>query len=162
MSAIFDNLIAYKIITMLLQPYTETDAFKLGIIDADGNTLIQSKNFRTSEQKDAYNKLTKMVFIVKQLLSKVPGTRTRLKGIVGAFMLVKEAYKSDDETMLTEDNLVETLSRFKYVSLVEETLMVEEVATTNTAGVSGLRVDDVAVNIKKKKALKGIISRLNK
>ena len=36
MSRIVDNLVAYRILSMLVTPFDETEAYKLGIIDAHG------------------------------------------------------------------------------------------------------------------------------
>ena len=54
MSQAIDNLIAYRVLTMLVKPFSETDAFKLGIIDNKGKNLIKPSSFDTQEQRDAY------------------------------------------------------------------------------------------------------------
>lgn len=126
MSAIVDNLIAYRFLSLLIKPFPETEAFKLGIIDDKGNTLIKSRDLKTQEQKDAYNYLNRLVFNVKKLINKLPGGESKLKNIVAALFLVKEAYNtrstSIDEQQLAR--LVETLD--DGVILVEEQLVVEE------------------------------------
>ena len=40
MADVLYNLIAFKILTMLVTPFKETDAYKLGIIDENGMNLI--------------------------------------------------------------------------------------------------------------------------
>ena len=39
MSRIVDNLIAYRVLSMMVKNFEDTKAFKLGIIDAKGKNL---------------------------------------------------------------------------------------------------------------------------
>lgn len=126
MSNIVDNLIAYRILSMLIKPFTETDAYKLGIIDKNGNNLVKSKDFTTSEQKNAYNYLTRLVFNLKKILNKLPGGESQTKNIVAAFFLLKEAYKTHSVNIDEQyfERLINMLE--EGVVLVEEQLLVEE------------------------------------
>jgi hypothetical protein len=54
MSRTIDNLIAYKVLRMLVTNFTDTEAFKLGIIDAKGKNLRKANTLTTTEEKDAY------------------------------------------------------------------------------------------------------------
>lgn len=89
-----DNLIALRIFKMLITPFDKTDAYKLGIIDAKGKVL---KSPETSEEKDAYTYLSRLVFNVKRMLNKLPGGESKLKNILAAAFLVKENLKLDLE-----------------------------------------------------------------
>ena len=89
---VVDNLIAYRILTMLVKPFNETEAFKLGIIDAQGKNLIKARNLTTIKQKQAYTYLHRLVFNLKRIINKLPGGESRTKNVVAAFFLVKEAY----------------------------------------------------------------------
>ena len=42
-----DMLVAYKFIKILTTDFKDTDAFRLGVIDKDGNILKKRKDLRT-------------------------------------------------------------------------------------------------------------------
>ena len=126
MSQVVDNLIAYRILTLLVRPFDDTDAFRLGIIDAQGNVLVKHRELKTSEQKSAYTYLHRLVFNVKRLINKLPGGDTQLKNLVAAFFLVKEAYESNT-TVITESSFRRVASLVEGgVVFVDETLVVED------------------------------------
>jgi len=122
MSRIVDNLIAYKMLTMLITPFEETEAFKLGIIDKDGKNLIKSSKLQTSEQKDSYSYLNRLVFNIKKIINRLPGGDTKLKNLVAAFWLVKESYENKREMMI--EDCLKILNND--ITLVEEEILVKE------------------------------------
>ena len=126
MAYVLDNLIAYRVLSMLVKPFVETDAYKMGIIDKDGNNLIKARDFTKQEQKDAYNYLTRLVFNLKKLLAKLPGGDSKLKNIIAAFFLVKEAYKTRS-VYVDEEQLERLIDMMEEgVVFAEEQLIVEE------------------------------------
>jgi len=126
MAQIVDNLIAYRVLSMLVKPFDQTDAFKLGIIDAEGNNVVKSKDFTTTAQKDAYTYLHRLVFNIKKLLNKLPGGESKLKNLVAAFFLVKEAY-TNKQTTIDPKQLQEVIALIdRGVVLVEEQMYVED------------------------------------
>lgn len=139
MSALVDNLIAYRFLSLLVRPFPETQAFKLGIIDDKGTNLIKSRNFTTQEQRNAYNYLTRLVFNLKKLINKLPGGESKLKNVVAALFLLKEAYQSKT-IHVNEDDLMRVVKLLdEGVVFVEEQLIVEEFvlledAPTNATG----------------------------
>lgn len=126
MGQIIDNIIAYRILKMLVIPFRETDAYKLGIINANGDVLIQPKNFKTSAQKDAYNYLQRIVFSLKKLINKLPGGESQLKNLVAALYLVKEAHSSEAKKINEEQlhRMIDLLD--SGAVLVEEQIEVEK------------------------------------
>lgn len=90
-----DQLLAFKILMMLVKPFKETRAFELGIVDESGKLLIRPSEFKTSEQKEAYNILTRLVFNLKRIINKTPGGESKLKNIAAAYFLVKENMDCD-------------------------------------------------------------------
>jgi len=100
MSRIVDNLIAYRVLSMLVKPFQDTDAFALGIIDKNGKKL---KDPNTEEEKDAYDYLSRLVFNIKKILNKLPGGDNRFKNIVAALYLIKESYANDINTISEHD-----------------------------------------------------------
>lgn len=143
MSRLIDNLLAYRILSMLVTPFTDTQAFKLGIIDAKGKNLRKSSTLKTSEEKDSYDYLHRLVFNMKKILLKLPGGDNKLKNIVAALFLVREYYENNNkELVLMEDRYNRILDKVNAgVSLVEEEILVDKfleeegaVAIANTAG----------------------------
>lgn len=122
MSRIIDNLIAYKILTMLITPFEETEAYKLGIIDKDGKNLIKTSKMDSSDQKESYSYLTRLVFNVKKIINRLPGGDSRLKNLVAALWMVKESYENKRTVMFEDYN---KLLRSNVV-LVEEEIQVRE------------------------------------
>lgn len=122
MARIIDNLIAYKMLTMLVTPFIETDAYKLGIIDKDGKNLIKTSKLETSQQRDAYTYLHRLIFNIKKILNRLPGGESKLKNIVAAFWLVKESY-ANGKTVISED-LEKVIKLMDTVTLVEEEIEV--------------------------------------
>lgn len=123
MPRIVDNLIAYKVLSMLVTPFTETPAFKLGIIDKDGNNLIKTSKLE-GEQKEAYTYLTRLVFNIKKILNKLPGGDNKTKNLIAALWLVKESYNSRT-TPLSED-VDKLIKMLDTVTLVEEEIEVHQ------------------------------------
>ena len=58
---LINNLIAFKILYMLVTPFEKTEAYKRGIIDKDGNALKKTRDLKTEDDKDSYTQLDKLV-----------------------------------------------------------------------------------------------------
>ena len=73
MGRAIDLFVTYRFLKLLTTPFNKTDAFKLGIIDADGNRVKKPKSTQpaielaTTEQKSAYTILHKLVFNIKKI-----------------------------------------------------------------------------------------------
>lgn len=155
MGQVIDNLIAYRVLSMLVKPFDQTDAFKQGIVDAQGHVLIKASDLKTQEQKAAYNYLTRLVFNLKRLINKLPGGDTKLKNLVAAFFLIREAMESR-KINISEDRFDEivTLVNEGYVFaeeqlIVEDFLLVED-APANATG-SGVSTDAPVIKRKPKR-----------
>lgn len=150
MSQMVDNLIAFKILYMLVTPFEDTPAYKLGVIDKNGNPLKKIKDM-DMEERDSYSMLHRLVFRLKRILAKVPIINNRLGTLAAAYWLVKESYESKLATNLEEDfvDLLRKLQR-EELTLVEEELLVEEFlelfeeAPANVAG-AGVKTDEPIV-----------------
>ena len=127
-SRIVDNLIAYRVLYMLVTPFTDTKAYKLGIIDKDGKTLRKSSTLKTSEERDAFTYLNRLVFNLKKIINKLPGGDSRMKNLIAALWLVKEYYETNDRnTSLMEERLRRAVERVNEgVVLVEEEIAVNK------------------------------------
>jgi hypothetical protein len=168
MAKIIDNLLAFRILYMLVTPFEETAAFKFGIIDKNGVPLKKMKDLTTSEERDSYTYLNKLVFTMKRLIGKLPGGKTQLASIVAAYYLIKESYETN--TKLTEERYQQTLSLLENnFTLVEEQIIVEkflrlELTEDGIANVAGAAVatDKPVVRLNKKnKPVSGIIELPN-
>ena len=149
MSRLIDNLVAYRILTMLIKPFDETQAYKLGIIDAKGKNLRKSSTLKTTAEKDAYTYLHRLVFNMKKIINRLPGGETKLKSLVAALFLVKEYYQNNERTTsLMEQRYNQILEMLdNNVYLVEEEILVtkflNEEAVANVAG-AGVATDTPA------------------
>lgn len=85
----------YKFLDALTTPFTQTQAYRLGIIDANGNILKQVDKLNSTE-KAAFNEFYRLVYSLKRLLIKVPDpdVRARLTNIPGAIKLIAEQCES--------------------------------------------------------------------
>jgi hypothetical protein len=104
MGRAIDLFVTYRFIKLLVTPFKDTPAFKLGIIDEDGNRVIppkpakgvwdkRPKGLNTSTERDAYTVLHKLVFNIKKLFAKVPGLRSKLGTYAAALFLLKDTFK---------------------------------------------------------------------
>ena len=139
MSIFVDNILAYRILSMLVKNFTDTQAYKLGLIDDTGKNL---KKPETSAEKDAYTYLHKLVFNMKKIVNRLPGGESKLKSIVTALFLIKEYYESGNRTTSLMEDRYKSLMDMD-ISLVEEEILVEkyikdieEDAPTNATGVA--------------------------
>ena len=111
MGRAIDLFVTYRFIKLLVTPFEKTDAFNLGIIDADGKRILepgttnQPTILRTVEEKSAYTVLHKLVFNIKKIFGKVPGLRTKLGTYAAALFLLKDTFKEsvDDPDMFEKE-----------------------------------------------------------
>ena len=167
MSRMIDNLMAFRVLYMLVTPFESTDAYKLGIINKDGTALKKTRDLKTTEEKEAYTNLHKLVFSLKRLLEKEPGGKSRFGSLVAAYWLIKESYSS--KMSVTEADFVKILSEIERgVVFVEEELEIErflnmieeEGGIANVAG-AATATDKEAVRLKNKKPVSGIVGGSN-
>lgn len=125
MSQAIDNLIAYRVLTMLIKPFSETDAFKLGIIDNKGKNLIKPSSLRTQEQRDAYTFLHRLVFNMKKIINRLPGGESKLKSLVSAYFLIREYYEKNTRSTSMMENKFNKLMETEAI-LAEETVLIEK------------------------------------
>ena len=111
MGRAIDLFVTYRFLRLLTTPFEDTQAFKLGIIDANGNRIMQKRikkpvvELVTSEQKNSYTILHKLVFNIKKIFAKVPGLRTKVGPYAAALFLLKDTFKEsvDDPDMFEKE-----------------------------------------------------------
>ena len=136
MGRAIDLFVTYRFIKLLVTPFDKTEAFKLGIIDAKGNRVMpppkngvrqtKPEPLRTTEEKNAYTILHKLVFNIKKIFDKVPGLRTRLGTYAAALFLLKDTFKeSVDAPDVFEKEFMKYLKEQGYE--IDDTIMEEVV-----------------------------------
>jgi hypothetical protein len=115
MGRAIDLFVTYRFIKLLVTPFEKTDAFRLGIIDEKGSRIMPApvggvrqtkpEPLRTTEEKNAYTILHKLVFNIKKIFEKVPGLRTKLGTYAAALFLLKDTFKEsvDDPDMFEKE-----------------------------------------------------------
>ena len=121
MGRAIDLFVTYRFIKLLVTPFEKTDAFTLGIIDADGKRILEPGTtnkptiLRTVEEKSAYTVLHKLVFNIKKIFGKVPGLRTKLGTYAAALFLLKDTFKeSVDDPDIFEKEFMKYLKEQGY------------------------------------------------
>ena len=128
MGRIVDNLITYRILKKLVTSFKDTDAYKLGIIDLHGKNLIPTNKLKTSQERDAYTYLDRLVFNLKKIINKLPGGESRIKSLTTAVFLIKETVDMHNEKEYTEQQLSEYFHHYylQDIVFVEEQLILEK------------------------------------
>ena len=121
MSRAIDSIIAYRVLKLLVTPFDESDAFRLGIIDAKGKELKKMGQLNTVEERDAYTLLHRLVFRLKRIIEKVPIENKKILSFAAALSLIKEHYESNNEPLDLE---------FQYVKKMK-TNLTEELELVN-------------------------------
>ena len=111
MGRAIDLFVTYRFIKLLVTPFEKTEAFKLGIIDEKGNRIKKKGSTKpevelaTSELKNSYTILHKLVFNIKKIFNKVPGLRTKVGTYAAALFLLKDTFKEsvDDPDMFEKE-----------------------------------------------------------
>lgn len=162
MSRFVDSVIAYRILRLLTTPFEDTDAFRLGIIDAKGKELKKMSQLNTVSERDAYTILHRMVFRLKKIVEKVPIENKKLLSFAAALSLIKEHASDEKEPLDLETkylarlntNLNEEIQFINNYYTNKNTLtfkqFMEEIPANNagTPGIAGLPPDEPPVSKK--------------
>ena len=96
-----DLFVTYRFLKLLTTPFEKMDAYELGIIDEKGNRILKPKSTKpavelsTTEVKNAYTILHKLVFNIKKIFNKIPGLRTKVGTYAAALFLLKDTFKEE-------------------------------------------------------------------
>lgn len=166
MTRFVDSIIAYRILRMLVTPFSETDAYRLGIIDDKGKELKKMRQLNTVAERDAYTILHRMIFRLKKIVEKVPIENKKLASYAAALSLIRENYNLDKEPLDLEVQFLDRLQQdlTEEMELIERytdkrtlipfKLFSEEAPVNNAAatpGVDGFTPETLGVRKKKKK-----------
>lgn len=106
---IVDLYLVYKFIRKLVKPFDKWEAYKLGIIDADGNILKSRKSLRGATEKEAFTLHDLLILNIKKLLKRVPLGRAKLSSYATALYLIREFRYFTPSSMLTEESSEEDI-----------------------------------------------------
>ena len=116
MGRAIDLFVTYRFLKLLTTPFNKMDAFKYGIIDKDGNRIKKENSdevavdLTTSQLKNSYTILHKLVFNIKKIFAKIPGLRTKVGTYAAALFLLKDTFKeSVDDPDVFEKEFVKFL-----------------------------------------------------
>src|SRR5210317_1013443 len=120
-SRAIDLLITYRIVKLLVKPFDKSEAFKIGIIDKDGNVIKKSKTLKTEKERRAYTILNRFVFNLKRILKRV-GLGGRLGSFAVALaLLLKENKEYEQHKILLESSIISYLKETnQYDNLLNE------------------------------------------
>jgi hypothetical protein len=105
-----DLVYTFRFLKLLVTKWEDTDAFKLGLIDAKGKR-IKSKGLNTSEERGAYTTFHRLVYNIKRLLEKIPGGSSRIGTYAAALFLLKEHFGVSDKNLekITKESGIDIL-----------------------------------------------------
>lgn len=97
----------YKFIKAFTTPFKNMPAYKLGIIDKDGNFIKKSTEFTTPKEKEAGSVFNRLIINLKKITNKIPdgSLKARLQSFATALLLIKEDVDrigGDGELVITE------------------------------------------------------------
>ena len=95
---VVDTVIVFRILKMMTRKWEEMDAFKFGLIDANGKRIKGVKP-KGSEQKNSFTLLHRLVFNLKRVLELLPFGRTRLASYAASLALLKEHFNINGEAL---------------------------------------------------------------
>jgi len=130
MANLVDLYIVYRILKKLVMPFDQWEAYKQGVIDADGNILIKPDDRNTMDKRDSLTTLDVLILNLRKILMKLPFGKTKLANYAAALFLIKE------EKNLTEENLEE-----KFVAYMNRQELQEEIANMTGGSVAGTTGD---------------------
>ena len=120
MGRAIDLFVTYRFIKLLVTPFKDTDAYKLGIIDENGLRMKEPGTdkatiLRTTKEKDSYTILHKLVFNINKIFQKVPGLRTKVGTYAAALFLLKDTLREHvDDPQVFEKEFLKYLKENGY------------------------------------------------
>ena len=103
-----DAWIVYRFIRTLVTPWDETDAFKLGVIGANGELKIHTSQM-TNDQQKSYTLFHRLVFNIKRLIEKIPGGKSKIGTYAAALFLLREQLGDEEGVLIMERSFMSYL-----------------------------------------------------
>lgn len=142
--SIADLYVLYRVVKDISTPFKDTDAFKLGLIDATGTKL---KKAETPDEKDALSYYNRFVFNLKRIMSKA-NLDNQIATYAGALFLIKETNFEN----LTDRQILDAINEnIKYLNSFSE----EAIANVTGTSVPGTGDDPAHWKDKGRPRVKG-------
>jgi hypothetical protein len=139
MNRLVNAFVIYKFIKLLVLPFDKTEAFKLGIIDKDGNYLKYQRDLKTSQEKLASNIFTRLVWKIKKIMLKIPLMRSKLGTLATALWLIKEeAEKIGADGEILQEAFLQYVQEEYDIDIKEELLIEQAKILSNKENADGL------------------------
>ena len=122
MTKLLDNIIAMRILYLLVTPFEKQEAYKLGAINKDGTPRLKIKDM-DGKQQAAYTMLHRLCFRLKRVLETLPFGKNNLVSMAAAYALVKECADKGEEPATLEETFK---SRVSHMRLTEEVVSYSE------------------------------------
>lgn len=116
---VLSTYMIYSFVRELTKSWTETKAYKLGIIDDKGKLLKKASELKTSEEREAYTLFDRLIWNVKRTLEALPGGQSKIKSYAAAAYLLKE----NVDTVYAD-----VVNLFEHNEKTQIKLMLEEIA----------------------------------
>lgn len=126
---IFNAFVAYKFLKILSTPFKKTDAYKLGVIDKDGNQLVRRKEF-SSAQKKSYNIFHQLIYKLKKIMNKIPIIKSRIGSFATSLWFIKQTIKEEygeAEAIMVEEVFLDYLKDNGYNTKLNESFLNGEI-----------------------------------
>lgn len=139
MSRTVDALIVYRILRLFATKIEDFDAYKFGIIDADGKKL---RNPKTEDERNSWTLLTRFVIKVKKALLKSPDMNSRrLLTFAAAIAILREHKENAEENLdllelyMADENVIREAKLLEDYNLVSfKSFLTDEVAVNSVGG----------------------------
>lgn len=128
MANLVDLYLVYRILRKLTTPFNEWDAFREGVIDAEGNILKDYDKRLKDAEKESFTKFDLLILKLKKLIEKLPLGKTKLATYAAALYLIKE------EKNIKEETLEEGFIQFLEQRQLNEDAPANNVGSGNIAG----------------------------
>ena len=142
-----DTAIGLRVLYLLVQPIKNLPAYKLGLVDEDGNIQRKAK---TAEEKAATSMLLRLVLRIRSFLSMIPLAQSKFGKFASAYALVREC--------IEKENYLPTLGQLDEMEIhisAQDISMCESVifedAPANVTGAAIANKDNPMTTVKRKK-----------
>ena len=116
-----DLLITYRIVKLMATDFKNQEAFKYGIIDANGKQLRKNRELNTEAEKNSYTVLNRFVFNLKRILAKF-GLKSSISNFATALALILK----ENQELIKHKSLIES----SIITYLKETNQYEEMFST--------------------------------
>ena len=137
---VLDIFLTYQFLKRLTTPFDQWDAYKLGIIDADGKVLKKRKDLGMADERAAWGYFDIMTANLKKLIMKLPGGKERIATFAAALLLLRE----HNTGSLNSKEILEQKFN-EYLALTEERLSEEGEGSLPANNVGGGKVAGLGV-----------------